>query len=350
MSHFIPPFSLGGFKPSPATLSEFIYQIWLYLQQNPIMPESEIKEEIADTIPPAVKTYIETNPELAQSIGEIVDEYLVENPPESPVQSVNNQTGDVVIDYKSLVPSNIQIPVFIHDTASTPSTATLMGLRTNGFRFTFNSETTKLSVINSNYTLTEVASGDVASVNSKTGVVVLTAADIEVDPSSGDTTLKDVADTVDELDTTVSGLSTDVSGLSTDVSGLLTDVSGLSTNVTALIGDSAVVNITNQISLSNVSDFTGASVDLGFRIGKLIFARFIFDGMPQGWQNVSVTLPNKTVFAAAFYPVIGRQAEMGRIATVFYEPTLTEYYSNLTLYMTNTVTQSKILVMALIGS
>ena len=46
MAHFIPPFSLGGFKPSPATLSEFIYQIWVYLQQNPIMPEAEINKQI----------------------------------------------------------------------------------------------------------------------------------------------------------------------------------------------------------------------------------------------------------------------------------------------------------------
>lgn len=349
MSHFIPPFSLGGFKPSPATLSEFIYQIWLYLQQNPIMPEAEIKQEIADTIPPAVKDYVENNPEMAQSIADIVNEYLVENPPEAPVQSVNSQTGDVVIDYKSLVPQNIQIPVFIHDTASAPTAATLMGLRLNGFRFTFNSETTKLSVINSNYTLTEVASGDVASVNSKTGAVVLTAADIEVDPSSGDTTLKDVADTVDELDTTVSGLSTDVSGLSTDVSGLLTDVSGLSTNVTALLGDSTAVDIKSQVTLSNTSQYTSASVESAYRIGKLIFAEILLEGVPQGWNGCRITLPNKTVFAGALYPVIGRQAEMGRINTVLYAPTGTEYYSDLSLFTSGTLTDPKVRIIAVIG-
>lgn len=234
MSRFIPPFSLGGFKPSPATISEFIYQIWLYLQQNPIMPEDEIKQEIADTIPPAVKDYVENNPELSESIAEIVDDYLTENPPEAPVQSVNQQTGDVVIDYKSLVPANVQIPVFIHNTAATPTGSTVVGLRNGGFRFTFNSETARLSVINADYTLTEVAAGDVLSVNDKTGAVTLTAADIIVDPEDGDTNLKDVADDVTDIKTTVGNLEDDVDDLQTNVGTMQDDIGDIQTTVTAL--------------------------------------------------------------------------------------------------------------------
>ena len=206
MSRFIPPFSLGGFKPSPATLSEFIYQIWVYLQQNPIMPEDEINQQIADTVPEAVKEYVEENPELSNTIAEIVDNYIRENPPESPVQSVNSQTGDVVIDYKSLVPENIQIPVFIHSASAIPDNTTIIGLRKNGYRFTFNSTTARLSVINANYTLTEVTAGDVLSVNNKTGAVVLTAADILIDPDDGDTNVKDLYDMVSALQNTVDSL------------------------------------------------------------------------------------------------------------------------------------------------
>lgn len=260
MSHFIPPFSLGGFKPSPATISEFIYQIWFYLQQNPIMPENEIKQEIADTIPPAVKNYVENNPEMAESIAEIVNEYLVENPPEAPVQSVNSQTGDVVIDYKSLVPSNIQIPVFIHNTASTPSGSTVVGLRNGGFRFTFNSETARLSVINADYTLTEVAAGDVLSVNNKIGAVTLTASDIEVDPEEGDTNLKDVADDVATLNTNVGTLQDDVGDLQDDVDDLQTTVGGLDTlintpteTITIAQGTSGEYKITKWANLVMIS-------------------------------------------------------------------------------------------------
>lgn len=244
MSHFIPPFSLGGFKPSPATLSEFIYQIWLYLQQNPIMPEDEIKQEIAETIPPAVKDYVENNPDMAQSIADIVNEYLVENPPEAPVQSVNSQTGDVVIGYNSLVPANIQIPVFLHNTAATPNASTIIGLRNGGFRFTFNTETAKLSIIKSDYTLQEVAAGDVLSVNNKTGAVTLTAADIEVDPEEGDTNLKDVADDVGDLQTDVGTLQTDVGTLQTNVGTLQTNVGTLQTNVAALQSNFAIGALT----------------------------------------------------------------------------------------------------------
>ena len=191
-SNFTPPIAIGGYKPTPGTLSEFIYQVWAYLNDTPIPDDEDIAEQ--------VKTYVEDNPEFANVIAEIVDEYIEANPPEAPVQSVNGETGAVVLDYKDIVPSNIQIPVWIHNTANAPDATTIAGLRQNGFRFTFNSDTSKLSVIMPNGTLNSVVSG-VSSVNGLSGNVVLESPDILVDSDDGDTTLKDVADQVDSIST-----------------------------------------------------------------------------------------------------------------------------------------------------
>lgn len=83
---FIPPMNLGQFQPSPATMSQWIYHIWQFLQENPIATETEIRDFIQS--------------ELSQSsvVGAAVDAYLTENPPPAPVQSVLGMTGAVQFD------------------------------------------------------------------------------------------------------------------------------------------------------------------------------------------------------------------------------------------------------------
>ena len=98
MANFIPP--LGGvFKPNSADISSWLYQIWQYLQDNPIANVDELRTLIADTLPAEVAT--------------AVAEYLEEHPVEVdyPVDSVNGKTGAVTIEYAELV-NGTSLPVY----------------------------------------------------------------------------------------------------------------------------------------------------------------------------------------------------------------------------------------------
>lgn len=98
MANFIPP--LGGvFKPNSADLASWLYQIWQYLQDNPIANIDELRALIADTLPAEVAT--------------AVAEYLEEHPVEVdyPVDSVNGRTGAVTIEYAELV-NGTTLPIY----------------------------------------------------------------------------------------------------------------------------------------------------------------------------------------------------------------------------------------------
>lgn len=98
MANFIPP--LGGvFKPNSADISSWLYQIWQYLQDNPIANIDELRTLIADTLPAEVAT--------------AVAEYLEEHPVEVdyPVDSVNGRTGAVTIEYAELV-NGTTLPIY----------------------------------------------------------------------------------------------------------------------------------------------------------------------------------------------------------------------------------------------
>ena len=98
MAKFIPP--LGGvFKPNSADISSWLYQIWQYLQDNPIANVDELRALIADTLPA----------EVATAVAEYLDEHPVEV--DYPVTSVNNHTGAVVIQYAELV-NGTSLPVY----------------------------------------------------------------------------------------------------------------------------------------------------------------------------------------------------------------------------------------------
>ena len=83
---FIPPLNMGQFQPSPATMSQWIYQIWQFLQENPIATETEIRE------------FIQSELTQSEALGNAIEEYLTENPPQAPVQSVLGMTGNVQFD------------------------------------------------------------------------------------------------------------------------------------------------------------------------------------------------------------------------------------------------------------
>ena len=83
MANFIPPINLGVFKPSSESLASWLYQVWQYLQENPIASEQELTEQITALLPPEIAAYLEEHP--------------------ATVQSVNGMIGAVVIAYSDLV-------------------------------------------------------------------------------------------------------------------------------------------------------------------------------------------------------------------------------------------------------
>lgn len=102
---FIPPINLGGWKPSPATMSEWIYQIWKYLQENPIATQEQIKEFINEQIGDDISE------KLPDILPEELDKYFEENPIDFPVDSVNGKLGAVLLELADIVQSDSMLPV-----------------------------------------------------------------------------------------------------------------------------------------------------------------------------------------------------------------------------------------------
>lgn len=164
---FVPPLNLGGFQPSPATLAQWVYQIWQYLQENPIATQEQIQEFIG--------TFITTSPTVQEMIGEGVDNYLVDNPPAAPVQSVQSKTGAVVLSYPDIVPASNAVPVY--RAASVPSVNTLVGQYNLGYRLFVNTATQEI------YTITP------AGALSLVGRGKFDGTTIDVNTAVGDTTI-----------------------------------------------------------------------------------------------------------------------------------------------------------------
>lgn len=173
---FIPPLNLGGFQPSPATLAQWVYQIWQYLQENPIATQEQIQEFIG--------TFITTSPTVQEMIGEGVDNYLVDNPPAAPVQSVQGKTGAVVLNYPDIVPASNAVPVY--RAASVPSVNTLVGQYNLGYRLFVNTATQEI------YTITP------AGALSLVGRGKFDGTTIDVNTTVGDTTIAEALQDVDE--------------------------------------------------------------------------------------------------------------------------------------------------------
>lgn len=102
---FIPPINIGGWKPSPATMSEWIYQIWKYLQENPIATQEQIIEFINEQIGDDISE------KLPEVLPEELDKYFAENPIDFPVDSVNGKLGAVMLELADIVQSDSMLPV-----------------------------------------------------------------------------------------------------------------------------------------------------------------------------------------------------------------------------------------------
>lgn len=156
---FIPPLNLGNFQPSPATLSQWIYQIWQYLQENPIATQEQLQEYIS--------SFITTSPEVQEMIGVGVDNYLVDNPPSAPVQSVQGKTGAVVLAYKDIVAAGNNVPVYRYVGAaeSMPTTATLQGQYSIGYRLWVHVANRDLYTLKADGTYELIGQGNLSGAN-----------------------------------------------------------------------------------------------------------------------------------------------------------------------------------------
>lgn len=146
---FVPPINLGQFQPSPATLADWIYQIWNYLQNNPIATQEQLQEYIA--------TFITTSPETQALIGEGVEQYLTDNPPQAPVQSVQGKTGAVTLAFNDILKNNNTAPVY--RAASMPSQSTLQAQYNLGYRLFVNTTTQEIYSITNTGGTTLVGKG-----------------------------------------------------------------------------------------------------------------------------------------------------------------------------------------------
>lgn len=177
---FVPPINLGQFQPSPATIAEWVYQIWQYLQENPIATQEQIQEFI--------RTFITTSPTVQEMIGEGVDNYLIDNPPAAPVQSVQGKTGDVQLAYNDIVTSSNAVPVY--KSASTPSTSTLTGQYNLGYRLFVNTTTQEIYTISPAGALSLVGKG------------IFDGTTIDLNTAQGDTTIAEaIAENADDIST-----------------------------------------------------------------------------------------------------------------------------------------------------
>lgn len=48
-ANFIPPIPIGQFKPSSEAIASWLYQVWKYLQENPIPTEQDVAQEATTT-------------------------------------------------------------------------------------------------------------------------------------------------------------------------------------------------------------------------------------------------------------------------------------------------------------
>lgn len=172
---FVPPINLGQFQPSPATLADWIYQIWNYLQNNPIATQEQLQEYIA--------TFITTSPETQELIGEGVEQYLTDNPPVAPVQSVQGKTGAVTLAFNDILKNNNTAPVY--RAASMPSQSTLQSQYNLGYRLFVNTSTQEIYSITNTGGTTLVGKGKFDGTN------------IDVNTAEGDTTISEAVTAIE---------------------------------------------------------------------------------------------------------------------------------------------------------
>ncbi len=194
MAKLIPP--LGGvFKPNSADISSWLYQIWQYLQDNPIANVDELRALIADTLPA----------EVATAVAEYLDEHPVEV--DYPVDSVNGKTGAVTIEYAELV-NGTTLPIYrASNDEFGPND--LLEAYNEGCRFAVQDDSLFFVMLKNNNTITLLpitgggggSGGDgIQSINSTirpdtNGNVVVTASNLPMS-SSNSTTIKSAIEAI----------------------------------------------------------------------------------------------------------------------------------------------------------
>lgn len=131
MANFIPPFDLGQFTPSAAAITSWLYQLWKYLQDNPIPDDAEIENIVTEMLPPEVETAVEA--------------YMQQHPISVPVTSVNGLIGAVVITYASLVTGETT-PIY-RASSSEITQADLLDAWNDGCRFAVVDDTTVYAIL-----------------------------------------------------------------------------------------------------------------------------------------------------------------------------------------------------------
>lgn len=176
---FTPPLNMGQFQPSPATMSQWIYQIWKFLQENPIATETEIRE------------FIQSELVQSETLANAIEDYLTENPPEAPVQSVQGKTGAVTLAYSDIVPASNAVPVY--KAASTPTANTLTGQYNIGYRLFVNTTTQEIFTISPAGALSLVGRGKFDGTT------------VDVNSAQGDTTISEAITEINNNITSING-------------------------------------------------------------------------------------------------------------------------------------------------
>lgn len=249
---FIPPLNLGGFQPSPATLAQWVYQIWQYLQENPIATQEQLQEYIG--------TFITTSPETQAMIGAGVEEYLTENPPTAPVQSVQGKTGAVNLTYPDIVPASNAVPVY--KASSTPNANTLAGQYNIGYRLFVNTATQEIFTISPAGALSPVGRGKFDGTT------------VDLNSAQGDTTISEAIAEQSSINNTqninITNLQSNITSINDNLTSLTTRVTNLETSesFSLLDQDSAVKSIACSVwgKIAVVSmqfEGTGSNLTLG---------------------------------------------------------------------------------------
>ena len=253
---FVPPLNLGGFQPSPATLAQWVYQIWRYLQENPIATQEQLQEYIG--------TFITTSPETQSMIGEGVEQYLTDNPPAAPVQSVQGKTGAVQLAYNEIVPASNAVPVY--KASSTPSTNTLVGQYNIGYRLFVNTATQEIFTISPAGALSLVGRGKFDGTT------------VDLNTAQGDTT---IAEAITEHTSNISALTSNINTINDDIITMSSSIAQLNTEVTPILGTPSDIS-------TSVTDYLlqriGQLVLLSCRVVDPNTASLTIMNLPEGFK------------------------------------------------------------------
>lgn len=153
-SNFIPPIPIGQFKPSSEAIASWLYEVWKYLQENPIPAAEDVSSEAASV----AQNYIATN--VPQMIASAI----------------------AALQYSDFV-NGTTLPVYRASNDEIDNTD-LLEAWADGCRFALVDDEAFFIMIKDGETvnllqvLTEEQSHGVISVNGQTGNVILTTSDL----------------------------------------------------------------------------------------------------------------------------------------------------------------------------